>query len=289
MVDQRISLPQRSEGGLAAADVFYRSYNEFYFYVEDEDQENLYFSILKKIFPHVSFEKIFPLGGKPSVLAHAKDQVSQSLDKRVYILDKDFDDLLGIKEEIRGVFYLDKFCIENYLLKEEALIEIVVESNPKQNRASIRDNLSLETKIPLIGGNLRTLFGLFFFVQLERLGIKNCKCKPEAFCKQNELWDVCPTLLNNYLDKILIRCAELGTEAPKKQLENDARLASYFLANGDEIVSGKFWLAMLFHYVKSKYNLGNITFDSFVFRLSKNCSFEDLGALVDEVQATFSA
>ena len=66
MVNEDLSLPRRSEGGLAAVDVFYRSYNDFYFYVEDADQESLYFSILEKLFPDSEFSKIFPLGGKPN-------------------------------------------------------------------------------------------------------------------------------------------------------------------------------------------------------------------------------
>lgn len=287
MVNEDLSLPQRSEGGLAAIDVFYRSYNDFNFYVEDADQENLYFSILKKVFHNVDFAKIFPLGGKPNVLAHSKDPNNGSLAKRIYILDKDFDDLLGQKENSQGLFYLDRFCIENYFLEEEALVEVVVESQPKLKKEEIQEELSLHSKIPEIGGNLETLFALFYLAQLEKLGIANCRQKPEAFCKPRRLWEVCPELLTKYLAELSALCEEQGVAKPAEPLRSDPRLINFYIASQARIVSGKFWLAMLFHHIKSKYNLGSITFDSFVFRTAKSCAFESLNQLVEEVRATY--
>ncbi|MCW8308199.1 DUF4435 domain-containing protein [Acidiphilium sp. PA] len=287
MTDKMIALPQRSEGGLAATDIFYRSYNEFYFYVEDADQENLYFVILKAIFPELIFEKIFPLGGKPSVLAHAKECGANSLQKRVYILDKDFDDLLNKKEDIKGLFYLDRFCIENFFLQEEAMVEIVVESDPKIGREEVRRNLRLEKTISEIGNDLRTLFSLFYFAQLEDLGIANCRLKPESFCKSKQLWEICPILMSKYLDDINAICDQRGIPKPAEPLSSDTRLLGFYRASESQIISGKFWLSMLFHYIKSKYRLGSVTFDSLTFRAAKNCNFEGLRWLVVDVLATY--
>ncbi len=287
MSSEEFSFPRRSEGGLAAADVFYRGYNEFYFYVEDEDQENLYFEILRKLFPDVELEKIFPLGGKSNVLAHSMEESNQIIEKRVYLLDKDFDDLLGVKQDIKGVFYLGDFCIENYFLEEEALIEIVHESHPKKQLEEIRSNLSLSEVIPSIGSNLRPLFALFFLAQKSNLGIENSSQKPEVFCQKRCLWEVCPELLAKYSSRVSALLVEVGDEQPSVPLQSDPRLVDFEAALDGEIVSGKFWLAMLFHYLKSKYNLGSITFDSFVFRTAKKCSFERLASLVEEVDATY--
>lgn len=277
-------LPQRSQGGLAAADVFYSSYNDFYFYVEDEDQENLYFTVLSKVFSDMDFAKIFPLGGKLNVLRHAKDAANSDIEKRVYLLDKDFDDLLDIKEDVKGVFYLDAFCIENYFLDEEAVVEVVLESHPKAKRDNIREELSLHGVIPVVGENLKMLFALFFFVQLENLDILNSSQKPEKFCKKGALWEPCPDLVEKYWDAVADRCKAEGTPQPAKNVLEDARLNAFRLASTMEVVSGKFWLSMLFHYVKSKYTLGSITFDSFVFRVASKCSLEELSSLAEEVK-----
>ncbi|MBO1361504.1 DUF4435 domain-containing protein [Acetobacter sacchari] len=138
MDNHESAFPQRSAGGLAAADIFYRNYNNFNFYVEDQDKENLYYEILRKIFPSLRFDKIFPLGGKSNIIVHARDSANASLPNRVYIVDKDFDDLLHKKETISNVFYLNKFCIENFLIQESALIEVIVESCPTEKRDDIR-------------------------------------------------------------------------------------------------------------------------------------------------------
>jgi hypothetical protein len=280
-------LPEWSVGGLAATDIFYRKFNQYHFYVEDADQENLYFEILKKVFRDVDFAKIFPLAGKQNVLAHAKDAGNHNIKNRVYLLDKDFDDLLGLKEEIDEVFYLSWFCIENYLMEPNALIEIVVESHPKASRAEIQNALSLDAIIPSIAEELRQLFALFLFVQAEGLGISNCSGKPEAYCKQTRLWELCPDLLETYFETVSNACSVEGIRHPTTPLELDQRLAAFFASNDPERVSGKFWLAMIFRFLKAKYNLGTITFESFVFRVAKNCTFTDLEDLAQKVRVRY--
>ncbi|KIC29724.1 DUF4435 domain-containing protein [Leisingera sp. ANG-S5] len=286
MTSETQGIPERSAGGLAAADLFFSRFNDCNFYVEDADQENLYFEILRKIFPGIELAKIFPLGGKANVIDHARDAANNSIENRIYILDKDFDDLLEKKEDLQSVFYLDRFCIENYLLDESALIELVVETHPKKKRESIREELSLQAMIPQIGEALRELFAAFFFVQKEGLGLSNCKEKPEAFCQKGQLWKVCPALMQGYMNDITSSCEEQGVELPKDILFDDLRLEAFQASSTPEVISGKFWLSMVFHYIKSKYKLGAITFDSFVFRIAKNCSFVELESLAAEVRAT---
>lgn len=287
MSNKQSEPPQWSVGGLAAADVFYKGFNQYYFYVEDVCQENLYFEILKKVFEDVDITKIFPLGGKQNVLAHAKDMSNKHINNRVYLLDKDFDDLHGTKEEIDEVFYLNHFCIENYLMEPNALLEVVVESHPQINRNDIQSNLSLDTVIPSIAEELRPLFALFFLVQAEDLGIRNCSGKPETYCKPTCRWEISACSLKNYLNKVCVACDVKNIELPDTPLGSDPRLASFFASNDSERVSGKFWLAMMFHYLKSKYSLGTITFDSFVYRVAKNSKFTSLGDLAREVRLKY--
>ena len=136
------ALPTRSADGLAALDVFYSEFNEINFYVEDADQENLYEVILRRLFPGVKVDRIFPLGGKDAVLRHASSSANENLPAfRAYILDKDFDDLLEKKVTRPNVFYLDRFCIENYLLDENAFVEIVIESLPRKHRQEDRKSV----------------------------------------------------------------------------------------------------------------------------------------------------
>lgn len=60
-------LPTLTESFLKGQDILYKQFNNIEFYIEDTEQENLYFQILKKMFPDIKFEKIFPLNGKKNV------------------------------------------------------------------------------------------------------------------------------------------------------------------------------------------------------------------------------
>ena len=51
-------LPARSPAGMAALDVFYSDFNDVNFYVEDDEQENLYEAILRKLFSRLKIVRI---------------------------------------------------------------------------------------------------------------------------------------------------------------------------------------------------------------------------------------
>ena len=116
MLTPEESFPSFSVGYRDAQSVFYEQFNDVDFFVEDEEQENFYYSILNKLFPGVQIEKITPLRGKPHVIQHAKNNHAKR--KSVYIVDKDFDDLLGKIYKQPNLFYLDKYSIENNLSKK---------------------------------------------------------------------------------------------------------------------------------------------------------------------------
>lgn len=68
MITIEQSIPTKSDAFLKGIDIFYTQFNDVNFYIEDEDQENFYHSILKKLFPEIRLDKIFPLRGKDNVL-----------------------------------------------------------------------------------------------------------------------------------------------------------------------------------------------------------------------------
>ena len=182
-------IPARSVIGMGALDVFYQEFNDVAFYVEDADQENLYHAILSKHFPNIRISRIFPLGGKLNVISHAREKNNKANStKRVYILDKDFDDLLKKKVRLKNTFYLDRFCIENHLIDFDAIIELVVETSPKTKRSDIDSKLCLASFVSDLNQQLTPLFVLFFCAQLFDLGVRNCSAKPEEYCNARRLW-----------------------------------------------------------------------------------------------------
>ena len=85
--------PELTDSFLSGQDILYTQFNDIEFYVEDTEQEHFYFNILKKLFPDLNFEKIFPLNGKDNVRDSARLNIGNK--KKVYIVDLDFDHILN--------------------------------------------------------------------------------------------------------------------------------------------------------------------------------------------------
>lgn len=279
--------PQRSPDGLAALDIFYDDFNDIRFFVEDADQENLYEIVLRKLFPELRVARIFPLGGKQAVLSRCAAEAQQgSRPPAIYIVDKDFDDFLGCQLTRPSLYYLDRYCIENYFPEPEAIIEVVIESLPKLKRTEVGYSLDLTAKIHEIAESMRPLFQLFYCVQRFDLGLKNCALAPEEFCCKSRRWSIDGQAISRYRQQVIQ--AAVSTPYAAVLIDPLANPIVSQLHDQDvhSIVSGKHICALLFHYIKSKYNLGTITFESFLFRLAKNATLSSLQSLADSIRAT---
>lgn len=285
MLDTEIQLPSRSLAGKAALDIFYSDFNEVNFYVEDDDQENLYEEILRKTLPQVKFKKIFPLGGKVPVLKHAANKDNEFLDKKcIYIVDKDFDDFLGKVEQDKRLFYLERYCIENYFLEEQAIVNVLIETYPKKKAFDIQNQLNLPTFFTEISSVLTPLFTYFLYVQKLELGIKNCDCKPEEYSMSSKNWCVDTIKIAQYWDQVQLEAAHQHKTQLLMESINDFKGYVDGTTNYNKLISGKFLIALLFHYVKDNYKMGSITLDSFVFRVAKNCFLDDFQPIADRIK-----
>ncbi len=280
MIDLETSIPIRSNAGLAALDIFYKQPSGINFYVEDSDQENLYFEILRKLFPKIEISKIFPLGGKQNVLSHAQDSRNHIPDVvSIYIVDKDFDDLLGHRVRKENIFYLDRYCVENYLLEEEAVIQIGVECEPKKKREVIAAILKFEEFLQESVIALDLLFRLFFVVQRFNLGLPNCDLKPEQFYEQPFRWKIQRRLVDNYKKEVMKKVKATGVFKSNKHLSAFVKTAFPLGRQLDANISGKFLVRLLFHYLRAKIALGNCSHDSLCYRLAKNGNLNSLQPL----------
>lgn len=280
-----VLLPTRSSDALAALDIFYDDFNDVHFFVEDVDQENLYEVVLRRMFPDLRIARIFPLGGKQAVLNHTPEVTAVGAAPRsVYLVDKDFDDLLGKKVKKPMLFYLDRYCIENYLADPDAMVEVVVESAPKLKHTDVASELNLPVRLAEFTESLRPLFQLFYCVQRFGLGIKNCALPAEKFCCSKRRWLVDPLIMSDYLRQVASAASKTENAAALASPLSHPEVASLAQSDPHTVVSGKHLCTLVFHYIKSKYNLGSITFESFIFRVSKNSSMHALQGLAAEIR-----
>lgn len=277
-------LPTRSVNGLAASDIFYSNLKyEVFFYVEDEDQENLYELILKKIVPDLNFDriKIFPLGGKPMVLTHAeKNSNSLANEKQIYLVDKDFDDLLGVmKTTDKRIIYLDRHCIENYFIEEDAIINFIVQSHPKEKKTDIKTKLNFSSFEKDTFTQLATLFSLFLCVQKLELELANCKTKPEKYTSK-KCWMIDPVKVTSYYGDMEKIALDKNITISEKERNFGVTVAK---KNIHQIVSGKFFMALLLHYLKHHYSIAGTTQYSFIYRIAEYCSLQSMQPISSKI------
>lgn len=283
-------MPKRGERGLANLDLFYDGFNDINFYVEDIDQENLYMVILNKIFVNYKISRIFPLGGKTAVIAHAHSENAGKVSGyRAYLIDRDFDFMLNKEVSHPNIFYLDWHCIENYLIEPDAILEVVIENRPKTKRQEAAERLDLESAAEEIYKNLRTIFVLHYCVQRLNVGIKNCGKKSEEFCKPEKQWEIKFEKVNSYIAEIVNAAKEVKVYPPLEDPLNDERMKTACGEENERLVSGKYVMAMIFHYIKSIYPMGPTTFDSFVYRTAKNCTLLPMKSLADKIKQRASS
>lgn len=135
------------------------SRNDIEIFVEDSSAKNVWRELLKNFLPDgIQFEDPIQLGSRKNVVDECRrDQIADGR-KKLYIIDADLDLLKGVpKPNLRHLYRLRSYCLENYLLNEPALVDVVtlldVDASPAQAKASLRfsewveKNSSLLTKL----------------------------------------------------------------------------------------------------------------------------------------------
>lgn len=124
-------IPAYSDDARSVIALFYQGYVAATFFVEDDDHESVYERILLKLLPMAKSFAVVCLGGKSKAIAHAKEPRPEGM-QHIYLLDKDYDDLLGELVDIPDVFYLRAYSIENYLVDFRAITAVAVEMNARE-------------------------------------------------------------------------------------------------------------------------------------------------------------
>lgn len=285
MVSLEESIPTKSDAFLKGIDIFYTQFNDVNFYIEDEDQENFYYEIFRKLFPKVKLNKIFPLRGKDNVIEKAGKNIGDK--KKIFLVDKDFDDLLGKIKKQPNLFYLEKYSIENYLLNETSFKEYIVEEKPRTKARTISNNFKFKDCVE----NASTLFYdltlLHLLVQSKGLNIKNTSTAPERYLQFGSTVSIKAAELNDYKNEIQAELVKID-----KRLKVDSQIKKLktkfkFLCGLDLFahIPGKYLIKYFKCKVEHIFSLASRHIDSFIFRLAKTSNFDNLKFLKVSVNA----
>ncbi|WP_282071302.1 DUF4435 domain-containing protein [Polaribacter atrinae] len=284
MITVEESMPVKNDNYRAGEDIFYVQFNDISFYIEDEDQENFFFCILKNLFPTIHIEKIFPLNGKENVVRESLLNTDNK--EKVYIVDKDFDDILDKIVENPNLFYLERYSIENHLLEKDTLIEYIIGEKPKLNRNEIEASLDMEATLFNISKSLKNLVRLHLIVQNTCSHLKNISLNHERFLNfNNGQFDEKEPQIASYENDIDRELKLIdGRYSINSQRNKSKRLIS--LETLDLCIKhmpGKYLLKMLKQIIESDYGLVSRNMDSFCYRIATNCSFNSLENLRTEI------
>lgn len=243
----------------------YDDYNDIHIFVEDKGFENLYKELFKKYGVRVG--SIFSKNGKRSVLKAAESCTDT---KCVFIVDRDWDDLLGIMLTLKNVVVLSMHSIECYLIDHGAFSGIVLGDCPKCNIDSFLGEKHFGEILTDVSDKLRPLFECFVAMQMSD---KKGKMGPPGHFQQK-----------NH------SCAPDEREIAKF-ISDSGVLVPQFVKDyfSTEVLTikghGKFMLHFVWQGVRYRSRIGQIGMEKLMMRLAQLIDTPELKALTHEVKA----
>lgn len=209
-------------------------------------------------------------------------------------MDKDFDDLLGKVYQQANVFYLDRYCIENFLLEENAIIKYIIDERPRLKAGSVRRELQFQMAWDGIVKQLSTPFAMFFVVQKYNIAaLQHTSHKPDVFCALADKCKVDKQKVSDYAKQVKKKAATQGISIDMIK-ELDACSAIFELNQQAQLkgtnVSGEFILCLLAHRITKIFALDHLAdLKSLAFRLAQECNLSSLCTLQKRVNSYLNA
>lgn len=285
MVTLEESIPTKSDSFLKGIDIFYTQFNDVNFYIEDEEQENFYHEIFRKLFPKIKLNKIFPLRGKDNVIEKSKRHIGDK--KKVFLVDKDFDDLLGKKINQPNLFYLERYSIENYLLEDNSFKQYVVEEKPRTKQTTISKTFKFKECLQSACETFYELTILHLLIQERGINIKNTSLAPEQFCLFGSSISIKTAEINNHKADIQAKLSAIDKRLKVDNQVKKLKAKFNFKKFIDLLphIPGKYLIKFFKCKIEHLFSLASRNIDSFIFRLAKTNDFSNLTFLKVAVNA----
>lgn len=158
---------ERSTSAKSAKSVFFENFNDIDIFIEDTatGYRKIFKEILVRAFNNIiSIDQVFPLGDRTQVIAECEKNQLNTKRKQLYIIDGDLNLLCNTNPtHLKGLFVLPRYCIENFFLDKNAIIEIIDEEDPDLEKSEIENKLEFEK---WINDNEALLINLFIYYAL---------------------------------------------------------------------------------------------------------------------------
>lgn len=170
--------------------LFFKSKNDVDVFIEDSNDEEFYKALLHRLTEGKRIKKIISCKCKTELLKACEADQTDRERKRIYLTDGDLDLILDTnRKDLNFLFVLEKYCIENYLIEEEGLLEIL-HSNIVLDKSNIKKQLTLSNYLKSISYPLNDLFLHYAITHFYKMGIKTVANSVGNFCKQHKSFTV---------------------------------------------------------------------------------------------------
>lgn len=152
--------------------VFYPSENSITIFTEDKPSDRVLYEIIidRLIKDEVIINKIIPLGPKSKVIEKSIKAKSKS-NPSLFIVDADIGILDGEQLEDSNLISLNRYCIENYLCCELALIEYLY-VKLGGDKKTLKNNIDFDNKINKNFSTILKLYTRYYLSQELDMSIK---------------------------------------------------------------------------------------------------------------------
>lgn len=142
---------------------FFKPFNDLDVYVEDTTSRNFYEILINRILDgKAKVYRIFQLGGREVVIRACSEDQNNHHRPRLYIIDGDYDLLLGINPpRLKRLYRLNVYCSENLIMCEEAVHQIGYESMSNTPLNNIKALIDYDAFIGSIESDLLELFYVY--------------------------------------------------------------------------------------------------------------------------------
>jgi hypothetical protein len=163
-----VQYPSRAVRALA---FLKRRYNDIDIFVEDSACHNMYLLLIRRILPSsVKLTSVTQVGNKQKLLEACKLDQLEDGRRKLYIVDGDFDHMLGrLKPKLKYLYRMRAYCVENILLNEIAAISVGIEADTNASEADILSRLDFANWLDELCVALFPLFVCYAIA--EELGI----------------------------------------------------------------------------------------------------------------------
>jgi hypothetical protein len=215
-------VPSYSDEARDVLELFYLEYVDAVFYFEDSNHESVYERLLRRLMPDLKPFAVVCLGGKTKVIAKAKEVRPRGI-RRLFVLDKDYDDLLGSMVTIDSTYYLRMFSIENYLASLHPLLQVAVEVDAQRLTLAQAEAKcgSFDAYFVRLSHRLEKLSRLFVVARRFRVDIETTKASVDGLLEGADPDNPMPT--------------EEWIAAYRTRLQSRAHGANEWLANDDAL------------------------------------------------------